>query len=130
MKTHPPGMKGAALALLTLFALAACGGRDTLQQPAPLYGEAPIEYPIELWDEGAEGVTLLRVLVNDVGEVEEVEVAESSGHAGLDTVAVEGARALRFEPGRKGGKRVKMWASLPVHFVRDPSRPPVREPDQ
>ncbi len=113
-------LRSSALLTLLLLPLASCAGRDQLQQPAPLYGEAPIEYPLALWDEGAEGVTLVRVLVTDVGMVETVEVLTGSGHAGLDSAAVRGARGLRFEPGRKGGKRVKMWATLPVHFSRAP----------
>jgi len=112
----------ARLALLILAVLtAACGGEADIEQPIPLYGDNPIEYPLALWDQGVEGSTLLRVRVSDVGEVDSVEVVDSSGHEGLDTAAVNGARQLRFQPGRKNGKRVQMWATLPVHFSTRPS---------
>jgi TonB family protein len=107
-------------AALLAVLLAACGGESELEQPVPLYGEEPIEYPLELWDEGVEGAILLRLRVTEMGEVDSVEVAESSGHAELDSAAVKGARRLRFEPGRKDGKRVRMWANVPVEFSTRP----------
>jgi periplasmic protein TonB len=100
--------------------LSACSGDQELERPAPLYGDVPIEYPLELWDEGVEGETLLRVRVNDMGVVDSVEVLESSGHLGLDSAALRGASQLRFQPGRRGGKRIHVWAKVPVHFSKKP----------
>jgi len=98
-----------------------CGGEGEIEQPLPLYGEEPVHYPLQLWDEGVEGETILRVRVTDTGVVDSVEVMESSGHHGLDSAAVSGVRDLRFQPGRQNGKRVRMWATLPVVFSRRPS---------
>ncbi len=112
---------GIFLGLAALFLLVACGGEGELEQPVPLYGSNPIEYPLDLWDEGAEGAAILRVRVDERGHVDSVEVAESSGHEGLDAAAVAGARELRFEPGRKDGKRIRMWATLPVEFSTRPT---------
>lgn len=112
--------------LAPMLLLAACGGEPDLEQPVPLYGEDPIAYPLELWDEGVEGTALLRLLVNEEGAVDSVEVVESSGHDGLDEAARSGARELRFEPGRLNGKRTAMWASLPVEFS---TRPESSEPE-
>jgi periplasmic protein TonB len=106
--------------MAALLFLAGCGQGGDLEQPTPLYGEAPIDYPIGLWDEGVEGTTLLRLRVSETGEVDSVEVVETSGHLGLDSAAVAGARDLRFQPGRRNGKRIRMWASLPVHFSTRP----------
>lgn len=110
---------GALIGALAI-ALAGCGGDLDLEQPVPLYGENPIEYPLELWDQGIEGETILRVRVDEDGHVDSVEVAESSGHAQLDSAAMEGARELRFRPGRKNGNRVKVWATIPVQFSKRP----------
>jgi TonB family protein len=110
--------------LAALPAVAACEGEDELEQPVPLFDENNgIAYPVELWDEGVEGETVLRIRVTAVGEVDSVEVVQSSGHEGLDAAAVDGARALRFQPGRKNGERVRMWATLPVEFSTRPSSP-------
>lgn len=110
----------ALVASVALLALA-CGREEDLEEPVPLYGEAGIEYPLELWDNGVEGETVLRVRVTELGQVDSVEVTQTSGHAGLDSAAVTGARVLRFQPGRRSGKRVRMWATLPVQFSTRPS---------
>lgn len=114
-----PLVRVAGAALLFL-ALIGCAGEPEIQQPVPLYGEDPIQYPVDLWDQDMEGIALLRLRVTDRGDVDSVEVTESSGFDALDAAAVEGARALRFEPGRKDGTRVRMWASLPVEFSKRP----------
>lgn len=106
--------------LLPALILMGCGGEDEIQQPVPLYGEDPIAYPVQLWDQGVEGETVLRIRVTEMGEVDSVEVMESSGHGGLDSAAVEGVRVLGFQPGRRNGQRVRMWATVPVEFSTRP----------
>ena len=109
---------GAVLAALVMGS--ACGGEGEIEQPAPLYGEVPIEYPLRLWDQDMEGETLLRVRVTDTGAVDSVEVVETSGLPEFDEAAVEGARHMRFSPARRDGKRIEVWATVPVHFSKRP----------
>ncbi len=111
-----------ALTVLLLAAFTACTADTPIDRPAPLYGEVPIDYPLELWDQDVEGQTLLRVRVTDTGRVDSVVVLESSGHSAFDSAAIVGARELRFRPARKGGKRIEVWAQVPVHFSKR-SRP-------
>jgi protein TonB len=108
------------LAVAALVAAAGCGGDPVIDQPRPLYGEDPVEYPLPLWDAGVEGETVLRVRVTDTGVIDSIEIATSSGHVGLDSAAVSGVRELRFEPGREDGERTRMWATLPVVFSKRP----------
>jgi protein TonB len=98
----------------------ACGGDAEIEQPRPLFAEVPIEYPIHMWDQNMEGETMLRVRVGDTGGVDSVEVVESSGYPSFDSAAVAGARTLRFEPARQNGKRIDVWAEVPVHFSKRP----------
>jgi len=107
-------------------AASACAGDGELQQPTPLYGQVPIEYPLELWDQDMEGETLLRVRVTDTGAVDSVEVLESSGFRAFDSAAVAGARDLRFQPARRGGKRIDVWARVPVRFSKKPRNDTLR----
>lgn len=99
-------------------ALAACADDGKVEEPAPLGNATPIEYPLEMWDQGIEGETVLQVRVNELGEVDSVAVIETSGHEPLDSAAAEGARAMRFQPGRKGGRDVPVWVRIPVQFSR------------
>ncbi len=123
IQAHPRIMLGRVIFGVTLMAslvIAGCAGDGEIDQPTPLYGEMPIEYPLQLWDQDMEGETLLRVRVTDTGGVDSVEVMESSGHPDFDAAAVEGAKELRFSPARKDGKRIEVWAEVPVHFSKRP----------
>jgi TonB family protein len=103
-----------------LVALAAgCGSDEPIQEPTPLYGDVPIDYPLDLWDANVEGVTLLRVRVTEMGVVDSVEVLEGSGYPAFDSAAVRGALDLRYNPARKDGERTTVWAKVPVHFTRE-----------
>ena len=109
-----------AVLLLMGTATAGCGTDAEIEQPRPLFAEVPIEYPIHMWDQDMEGETLLRVRVDDTGGVDSVEVVETSGYASFDSAAVTGALKLRFEPARQDGKRIDVWAEVPVHFSKRP----------
>ena len=106
------------VALAGLMALAACAADQAIERPTPLLGEVPIEYPVELWDQDVEGETLLRVLVSEEGAVGRVEILHSSGYTQLDSAAVRGARALRFQPAMRNGRRIEVWATVPVSFSK------------
>ena len=98
----------------------ACSVDADIEQPRPLSAEIPIEYPLQMWDRDVEGETLLRVRVGDTGGVDSVEVVESSGYLSFDSAAVEGAHRLRFSPARQDGKRIEVWAHVPVRFSKRP----------
>jgi TonB family protein len=106
--------------LLLAALVAGCAGDQEIERPAPLYGDIPIDYPIELWDSDIEGQTLLRVRVTEMGQVDSVVVMESAGHAAFDSAAIAGARNLRYQPARRNGKRIVVWAEVPVHFSKRP----------
>ena len=112
-------MPGPVLALL-LCALAGCAGEQQIESPAPLYTQGPIAYPLELWDSDVEGETILRVRVTELGRVDSVEVLQSSGQMAFDSAAIAGAREMRFSPARKKGKRIEVWAEVPITFSKRP----------
>lgn len=105
---------------VSVVAFAGCAAEGKIEQPEPLFGEVPIDYPLHMWDGGVEGETLLRVRVGDTGGVDSVEVIQSSGYTAFDSSAVEGARRLRFTPARQDGRRIEVWAEVPVRFSKRP----------
>ncbi len=113
------GIREVALASAVL-ALNGCAGDQDIERPTPLFGDVPIDYPVSLWDQDIEGETRLRVRVTDTGGVDSVEVVESSGHEAFDEAAIAGARKLRFRPARRNGKRIEVWARVPVNFSKRP----------
>ena len=105
------------LGSLAVAPLLGCGGGE-VDGPTPLYGEIPIEYPLDLWDADVEGETLLRVRVTEEGAVDSVEVLEASGYPAFDSAAVRGALLLQYDPARRGGNRISVWAKVPVQFTK------------
>ena len=124
---------GAKSCCALLFALG-CADDGGVEQPQPLTGEPPVEYPVQLWEQDVEGVVLLRVLVSEEGRADSVEVAESSGHAVLDSAAASGIQAMNFEPARRqaDGAAEAVWVRVPVTFSKTPptdsTLPPARTP--
>ena len=72
-----------------------------------------------MWDRDVEGSAVVRVLVSKEGGVDSVVVAESSGYPSLDSAAVKGARVMRFAPAMRRGEPLRVWARVPVHFLKD-----------
>jgi TonB family protein len=108
------------MGLAVVIAAVGCTTEREIEQPTRLFGDVPIEYPLQLWDQDMEGETVLRVRVNDVGAVDSIEVLESSGYASFDSAAVAGGRDLRFSPALRDGKRITVWAEVPVRFSKRP----------
>lgn len=65
---------------------------------------------------GHEGTVQLRVHVDERGHVLEVELARSSGYAGLDASAVNAVRRWRFSPATDGTRTISDWGTVAVTF--------------
>ena len=104
--------------LAALAALTGCGPDGPIELPRVLPGPSAVEYPLELWDLGLEGETVIMVLVNETGAVDSVFVDRSSGFEDFDSAAVQGGRRMRFDPGRRGADRISMWVRVPVRFQK------------
>lgn len=98
--------------------------------PQPLVrsiGDAGIEYvkapalsypPISLRLRET-GDLLVRVLVNEQGKVDKVEIQKSSGYARLDNAARDAAMKAVFKPYIDGGRAVTVWVTVPFSFKLD-----------
>jgi protein TonB len=81
------------------------------------YIEAPRpEYPPIARRMGEEGKVILRVLINEKGRSERVEVQKSSGSARLDDAARQAAMRALFKPHLEDGKAVAVFALVPINF--------------
>ena len=64
-----------------------------------------------------EGTVTLRVLVDELGRPQSLEVNRSSGFPVLDQAAIDNIKQrCRFHPAREGEKRVASWIRIPVVF--------------
>ena len=107
------------VALAAGMLILGCDIGAEMERPRPLFDVSPVEYPSDMWDRDVEGSTLVRVLVSEEGGVDSVVVAESSGYPSLDSAAVKGARVMRFAPAMRRGAPLRVWARVPVHFLKD-----------
>ncbi len=113
-------MRALTMCALLASGVSGCSEDQKIESPSPLSASVPIDYPLDLWDQGIEGSSVLKVRVTDLGDVDSVVVMESSGYPAFDSSAVRGARTLRFSPARQGDKRIEVWAHVPVYFSKKP----------
>ena len=69
-----------------------------------------------MMEQGVADTTVVELLVDMLGEVEDVKVAVSSGNDTVDQAALRVARVHRFEPARNRGNAVPVWVSLSISF--------------
>ena len=74
-------------------------------------------YPAELREAGIGGSTMLHFFINPQGEVENIQVAQTSGHPGLDEAAMEVARSFQFSPAENQGEAVPVWIQIPITYM-------------
>jgi len=80
------------------------------------------KYPRHARKMGWEGTTLLRVLVNQKGKTQLIEISHSSGFATLDKAAIKAVKRWRFHPARSGTEAVESWVKIPIVFDLEESK--------
>lgn len=83
-----------------------------IQAPKP-------EYPPISRRMGEEGKTVLRVLVNEKGHPERVEIQQGSGSSRLDEAALKAVQRALFKPFIVDGKPAMAYAIIPIRFQLD-----------
>jgi protein TonB len=87
-------------------------GVDYVRAPRP-------DYPAQSKRRGEEGRVVLRVLINEKGEAERIEIQKSSGYERLDEAAREAVQRAQFRPHREDGRPVTVYAIVPITFRLD-----------
>ena len=65
---------------------------------------------------GETGVVMLRVLISEKGQAEQVQVQKSSGYANLDEAGRQAALRALFKPYMEDGKAVPVYVLVPINF--------------
>jgi protein TonB len=94
---------------------------DADHQAAYLNNPRP-PYPLSAVRQGAQGRVLLSVEVLPDGRAGRVRLEQSSGHALLDTAAMNTVRTWRFTPARKDGMRTTQAVRIPIDFTLQTQR--------
>lgn len=85
-------------------------GVEYIRAPAP-------EYPRLSKRMGEEGEVLLKVLVNQHGRAERVDIKRSSGSPQLDEAARLAAMQALFKPHMEDGRPTAVYAVIPIKFA-------------
>lgn len=83
--------------------------------PGFLYKTEPV-YPLEERRRGIQGISVVIVSIDTNGNVQGVEVRQSSGNRNLDRAAVRTAREWRFSPEIRDGQPVPSRMRVPIIF--------------
>lgn len=94
------------------------GAREVDLHPKALQRLKP-PYPEAARRRGQEGSVKIRFRIDEFGQVQEVEVVESSPPGVFDAAALETLRKVRFEPARKAGRPVRYDGEYRYSFVLD-----------
>jgi protein TonB len=84
------------------------------QRPRVIFQRVP-SYPPELRRQERQGTVYVVFLVDKQGRVVDPKV-QSSTDAGFDTAALDAVRQWRFEPGTRGGEKVRFKMRVPITF--------------
>lgn len=75
-----------------------------------------MKYPAASKRMGEEGKSVIRVLINEKGRAERVEVQKSSGSSRLDDAAKQAVMRALFKPYMEDGKPLPVFAIVPINF--------------
>ncbi len=81
------------------------------------------KYPEELRKNGIEGANVVRLLVDEKGQVKEVSMLESAGLRAFDEAAMIAAVQSTFVPGKLKGNPVPCYVSVPFKFALQDKKP-------
>jgi TonB family protein len=83
-------------------------------------------YPPLLRDAGIRGSVVLRLTLDETGQVEHTALEQDSGHRALDDLALELAKLIKFLPAQHDGERVPVLITIPLDLVPPPPGPAVK----
>ena len=92
------------------------------EQPEPIGGiegiAKNIVYPEKAKQEKIQGMVMLKVEINEKGEVGNIYIERGVDKL-LDEAAIKAVKATKFTPGILNGKKVKAEVLIPIRFKLD-----------
>ena len=102
-QSKPPEVKGRALHI-----------GNGVSAPKVVYDPEP-QYSQLARQAGEQGTCVLTLIVDASGSVKNIHIAKPLGY-GLDEQAVSTVETWKFEPGRRNGEPVPVYASVEIAF--------------
>lgn len=86
-----------------------------IDPPVPIRTSAP-PVPKELQREGFTGIVMLKVAIDEKGDVTEVQVEKSTAPE-LEAPALAAMKKWKFRPAQQEGQAIAVKVSIPIRFV-------------
>jgi len=90
------------------------------EPPAPIGGFQAIarqlEYPKAGRLAGIEGTVVLRIQIDERGNIRNIQVLQSLGSGDFVEAASKAVRAVKWKPAKQREVPVMVWCSIPVEF--------------
>ncbi len=93
--------------------------KGSVDTPPKVKRRSPIVYPELARKQGITGHVVMSVLINESGNVQDVEIIESEPEEIFDLKATNTIRRWKFEPATYDGKKVSVWATQKIVFKLD-----------
>jgi TonB family protein len=86
-----------------------------------LISQINLVYPSEAIKHNLEGKVLIKILINEVGNVVRSDIEETSGSLILDSATVNYTNALKYQPAFAEGKPIHIWVSMLFKYFLEKS---------
>lgn len=93
--------------------------QESVDTPPKVRKRSPVVYPEQARRQGISGYVTMNILVDESGNVEDVEIIDSKPKEIFDLKADSTIRRWKFEPATYNGKKVKVWAMQKIVFKLD-----------
>jgi len=90
--------------------------KSSVDTPPKVIKRSPIVYPELARKQGVSGYVSMNVLIDENGNVEDVEIVDSKPTELFNLKADSTIRRWKFEPATYNGKKVKVWAMQKIVF--------------
>lgn len=88
---------------------------DTVDKPPVVIAQSGIQYPQSARSQGIEGFVIISLLINNLGEIEDIQILESTSKV-FNKPAIDGVSSWKFKPAEYQGVPVKVWVRQKISF--------------
>ncbi len=89
---------------------------NRVDEPPRELANIPPQYPQVALRRGIEGQVVVRLLIDERGKVEDVQVLRVEGHPSFREAVLDVVHKWTFRPARHGGRPVKVWGIKRIRF--------------
>lgn len=113
--SEAPASSNATVASVAAPAVAAGGSPKTISSVEYLRAPQAV-YPNSSRRLGESGIVMLRVLIGEKGQAEQVVIQKSSGYSNLDEAGRQAVLRALYKPYIEDGKAIAVYALVPINF--------------